>query len=213
MSAALEPAGSSGKLQAHVWARDEHDWYVEPVRATQALLSVERFVGEVYDPACGGGNIVTTLRTAGYLAFGTDIVERVTGPVIWFRGVHDFLSAERSLFAAPNIVMNPPFFRAKGAEAFIRKALTLARGKVAAFVDIRFLAGGERASGLYAELPPNRVWIITPRVSCPPGTYLAGGGKAGNGSSDWCWLVWDLTAPRADTRVGWIYHPPARGAE
>ena len=124
---------------AHVWERDEHDWYVEPTRATEALLSVERFTGRVLDPCCGQGNIVTTLRAAGYDAIGSDIVDRTNG-ASWFQGEldalkdysHDFLA----LTGAPNIVMNPPFYRAKGAEAFIRRALGIATGKVVAFVDI-----------------------------------------------------------------------------
>lgn len=40
---------------AHVWERD----------------------GQVLDPSCGGGNIVTTLRSAGVSAWGTDIKQRV----------------------------------------------------------------------------------------------------------------------------------------
>ena len=65
-------------------------------------------------------------------------------------------------------------------------------------------AAQARANGLFAEFPPFRIWIVTPRVSCPPGTYLAAGTKAGNGSSDWCWMVWDLTAPPSPTRVDWL---------
>jgi hypothetical protein len=182
--------------RSHLWERDELDWYVEPRRATEALLSVERFVGTVWDPCCGGGNIVRELVSAGYDAHGSDLVERISAPIPeWWRGTNDFRHQRgRSFFK--NIVFNPPFFRAKGAEEFIRKALSLAEGKVAAFVDIRFLAGAERAKGLFAEHPPHRIWVITPRVSCPPGTYLAAGNKAVNGSSDWCWLVWDLTSPK-----------------
>lgn len=194
--------------RTHLWERDELDWYVEPPRATEALLSVERFVGEtIHDPCCGGGNVVTAIRAAGYHATGSDIVERVTPAPIWFTGVFDFLSPDDEFGWVDNIVMNPPFFRAKGAEAFIRKALAVARGKVCAFVDIRFIAGAERAEGLFAEHPPHRIWIVTPRVSCPPGSYLAAGNKAGNGSSDWCWLVWDRTAPPATSAIGWLRRP------
>jgi SAM-dependent methyltransferase len=202
MSDALDTAEPIAK-QAHVWARDPHDWYVEPESATDALCTVERFVGGILDPACGGGNIVRALRRAGYdEAFGSDIKRRVADDQDWFLGVQDFCAAH--WVQEPNIVMNPPFFRARGAESFIRKALDVARGKVCAFVDIRFLAGDDRAAGLYAEHPPHRVWIITPRVSCPPGAYLEAGGKAGNGSSDWCWLVWDKTARPTGTQIGWL---------
>jgi hypothetical protein len=193
---------------AKVWERDPLDWYVEEPRASAALFDVERFVGAIWDPACGGGNICDEGDRRGYIVVGSDIVKRVDGKAWWSRsGTRDFLT-DTSAPLAPNIVTNPPFFGAKGAEAFIRKALQIARGKVAVFVDIRFIAGGERANGLFAENPPHRIWIVTPRVSCPPGEYLAAGNKAGNGSSDWCWLVWELTAPApAFPQLGWLRRP------
>ena len=200
MSAAVEK-------KAHVWERDQLDWYVEPPAATEALLTVERFAGRVFDPCCGQGNIVRTLIDCGVQAYGSDIRQRVWPQPSWFVAEADFLAGDAN-GPHPNIVMNPPFFRAKGAEAFIRHAIGQASAKVAAFVDVRFLAGADRANGLFAEHPPHRIWVITPRVSCPPGSFLADGGKAGNGSSDWCWLVWDLTAPApVRSEFGWLRRP------
>lgn len=189
---------------AKIWERDELDWYIEPIRATEALLTVERFCGGIHDPCAGGGNIVTTLRAAGYDASGSDVVDRAGFPD-WFCGVADFLTDEA--ISSTNYVFNPPFFRAKGAEAFIRKALALAGGKVCAFVDIRFIAGAQRANGLFKDHPPSRIHVITPRVSCPPGSHLAAGGKAQNGTSDWCWLVWSKTEETTHTTFGWLRSP------
>lgn len=189
---------------SHVWERDGLDWYVEPETSTSALLKVERFVGRIHDPSCGQGNIVRTLIANGYHASGSDLVDRAGSPG-WFKGKADFLGP--AAIYAENIVMNPPFYKAKGAEAFIRKALEVATGKVAAFVDIKFLAGGGRANGLYRELPPNRVWIITPRPSCPPGEVLKAGGKAEGGTADWIWMVWDKTAPHSGTVINWLRAP------
>ena len=186
--------------KAHLWQRDDLDWYAEPMRVTEALLRRETFIGPVWDPACGGGNILRALISAGYQAIGTDVVDR-GAPC--FAGVRDFLASDAEALA-PNLIFNPPFFRAVGAEAFIRRALLKAKGKVAAFVDIRFIAGSKRANGLFAETRPTRVYIITPRPSCPPGQYLADGGVAGNGTSDWCWLVWDRSSPPSDTRMLWM---------
>lgn len=203
---ALEPeptAPSSKPKAARIWERDPDDWYVEPERVTAALARQEAFIGATIDPCCGGGNTVRALLRSGVNAWGRDLVERAgMAGHDRFLGVHDFLSETDALPGRwANIVMNPPFFKAAGAEAFIRRALEVATAKVAAFVDIRFLCGDDRASGLYAEMPPSRVYLITPRVSCPPGNFLAAGGKAGNGSSDWCWLVWDKTCPRSGTSL------------
>lgn len=177
---------------SHIWQRDGLDWYVEELRASAALFRVERFVGAVWDPSCGQGNIIRSAREAGLSAIGSDIVAR-PGADGWVV-TRDFLKDESGPLA-PNLAFNPPFFRGVGAEAFIRHALSLASGKVCAFVDLKFLAGIKRAGGLYTEHRPHRCWIITPRVSCPPGEYLLAGNKAGGGTADWIWLVWDLTAP------------------
>ncbi|TDX61951.1 hypothetical protein EDE12_11252 [Methylosinus sp. sav-2] len=196
---------SARTRKSHVWKRDALDWYVEETRASAALFEVERFVGAIWDPACGGGNICDEAARRGYIVVGSDIARRVENKVWWSRtGTRDFLT-DASAPLAPNIVVNPPFFRGKGTEAFIRKALALARGKVAVFASIGFLAGDARASGLYTEHTPHRIWHVTPRVSCPPGEWLAEGNKAGGGTDDWVWLVWDLTAPCVSfAQTGWL---------
>lgn len=204
----VEPAddAQAKAKAAHVWKRDPHDWYVEPERATDALAKVEAFIGPTLDPCCGGGNIVRALMRASVNVWGSDVVHRkgMLGNDR-FRGVHDFLAEPDAIPGRwANIVMNPPFFRAAGAEAFIRRAHDVATAKVAAYADIRFLCGLDRAEGLYAEIPPSRIYLIVPRVSCPPGQYLEDGGKPENGASDWCWLVWDKTAPHCGTTTHWL---------
>ena len=189
--------------RAHVFARDELDWYVESESCTLALLRAEKFYGTIYDPACGQGNVVEACRSKGLFAFGSDVVRRAEGRDPWFTGVCDFLADDLAV-VCDSIIMNPPFFKAKGTEAFIRRALTIARHKVAVFTDVKFLAGGKRAVGLYAEHPPSRVWILSPRPSCPPGEWLKAGNKAGGGTADWCWMVWDLTAPASETQIRWL---------
>lgn len=189
--------------KAHIFQRDNLDWYVEPKFATEALLKVERFSGRIWDPACGQGNIISALLHAGYNAAGTDIVRRVPENTGWFCGEFDFLNDE--ILTDPDCyVFNPPFYRAKGAEAFIRRAVGSAQTKVAAFVDLKFLGSVGRANGLFNGHPPTRIWMITPRPSCPPGEFLKAGNKAGGGTADWVWLVWDLTAPYSGTSFGWL---------
>jgi hypothetical protein len=191
---------------ARVFDRDPLDWYVEPETATAQLLEVERFTGDIWDPACGGGNIVRACLDAGYGAFGSDVVCRFPELAPWWFRIADFIKDEPSR-TVQNIICNPPFFRAKGTEAFIRRALALVPGKVAIFTDIKFLAGQRRGEGLWNDHPPSRVIILCERPSCPPGEYLAAGNKAEGGTADWVWLVWDQTVPRGDTRLMWIKKP------
>jgi hypothetical protein len=180
--------------------RADLDWYQEPRFATEGLLRVETFEGPILDPACGSGNIVEACLAAGLAAYGSDIKQRTDAA--WFKGERDFLQAGPSP-RARDLITNPPFFRAKGTEAFIRKALVVACGKVAIFTDVKFLAGQGRARGLFKDHPPSRVWIITPRPSCPPGAHLVAGGVASGGTADWCWLVWDEKRA-GESVLGWI---------
>lgn len=187
--------------KAHVWPPADDAWYVEPERVTRQLLAVESFVGTIVDPCCGQGNIVKTLIANGYAAVGNDIIDR-TGGAGWFGGIRDYLGPDH--YRSENTVMNPPYFRAKGAEAFIRRALEDTQGKIAAFVDSRFLYSEDRANGLYVEHPPTMAWLVTPRPSCPPGEYIKAGGKVGGGQPDFAWLVWDKTSPSNGTQMGWL---------
>jgi hypothetical protein len=192
---------------SHVWNQNEFHWYVEGSECTRALLRAEKFAGVIYDPCCGQGNIIKACWASGVSAYGSDIEKRTTES--WFMGEHDFLGDspfDDQCLSDPgmSIIMNPPFYRAVGTEAFIRKALTVAKHKVACFVDMKFLSGSARAKGVYAEHPPSRVWLLSPRPSCPPGEYLLAGNKAGGGTTDYCWLVWDLLSPSSETKLGWL---------
>ncbi len=186
---------------AQIFERDDLDWYQEPARCTAQLLTVERFSGPVHDPCCGAGMIDGALLEAGYAATGSDVRNRIGAPRPWWDGTRDFLADTRRFHST---CMNPPYFSGKGTEAFIRHALKVTDAKVCVFVDRRFLTGKKRAAGLYAEHPPTRVWEITPRPSCPPGEWLAEGNIAGGGTQDFCWLVWELTAPAGGTALGWL---------
>lgn len=198
---------------SHLWVRGEGDWYVEPQWATDILLKHERFVGLTWDPACGGGNICKAMLAVGMSPIGTDIERRAPGLDPWWQGERDFLYDPWFPYAT-NVICNPPFFKAKGTEAFIRRALSEARGKVAIFTDVKFLASQRRAEGLFAEHCPHRVWHHARRPSCPPGEYLAAGAVAGGGTADWCWLVWDNTIPKAwSYQGGWLREVDESGVQ
>lgn len=187
--------------KTHAFERDPHDWYVEPLIATRALLKAETFPGTIWDPACGQGNILEVAKESGYTVVGSDIVKRIDRP--WHIGEMDFLAGGIEPFGG-SIISNPPYYKGAGTEGFVRRALSLAKYKVAIFTSLSFLAGGKRAKGLFTEHPPHRVWVITPRVSCPPGRWLLEGNKAGGGSDDWCWLVWSNSDPFTGTSLGWL---------
>lgn len=205
-------------LKAKIWPRVRDDWYTEPDDCVAALHRVDPIAGPTWDPACGSGSVVRTLQLLGIPAVGTDLVLRPGMPEQHYLGRHDFLGdvhpQHLGPIAARNIVTNPPFGRGRTAEAFIRRAVHMVHtGKVAVFLPVRFLGGDARAAGLWAELPPARVWWLTPRPSCPPGEYLLAGGKAEGGTADFCWVVWHgVTAP-GETRFAQLRRGLAAAAQ
>lgn len=199
------------------WPPVKDGWFVEPEAAALFLARAEPFPGGIWDPACGQGNIVETFnRFDPYdTSVGTDLVDRTNTmdhfrrrrASGWFEGTAEFLAWEGPP-RRPNLVSNPPYGRAQLAEAFIRKACSLPGvAKVAMFLNSKFMYGGGRAAALYQDLPPDRVYPISPRPSCPPGEFLLGGGKAEGGVENFMWMVWDVARPTGRTEV--IWRPPS----
>jgi hypothetical protein len=135
--------------------RQRDDFYPTPPRATKALLSVEKFEGDIWEPACGDGAISKILQEEGYTVLSTDLIDRGFG-----EGGVDFLLDYRT--RATNIITNPPF---KFAEEFVRHALSRSSGKVAILARLAWLEGKARKR-LYESTPiglamnPVRVILI-----------------------------------------------------
>lgn len=194
-----------------LYDRDAQDWYVEPAWCTDLLIRAEPFEGSVWDPACGGGNLIYEFHRRGYIVLATDIVERGC----WLqRDTYDFLAPMSPVDSVPgsytvgfpfnrlpdNIVCNPPY---RLTEAFIYRALTIARHKVAMLTNLRFLAS-QRRHRLFAETPVRRVHVFSTRPSMPPGTLLESGERAAQGGSqDYCWIVWEHGFAGAPT-LNWL---------
>lgn len=170
-------------------ARSQHDWYVEPRWAVDALFDAVEFDGSIWDPACGAGNIVDAYRArAGFLyGHGSDVVFRGCDGA----GVRDFLK-DPAWVTGADIVCNPPFGLA---EEFIARALELSRRKVAMLLRWSFAEGGTGKSTKQKlrawcldEAPLAHVLVFAPRVSMPPGGL---GIEAKGGAVAFGWFVWD----------------------
>lgn len=169
--------------------REKDDYYPTPPAGTRALLSVERFEGPIWEPACGAGDISRELEAAGYEVVSSDLLDRGYGePRV------DFLMEWQS--RAPNIVTNPPF---KMAEDFVRKALSLSTGKVAILARVAWLEGKARRV-LFEETPLARVWIFAGRLSMERGK-LAEGGRGG--MIAFAWFVWEH-GHEGPPMLGWV---------
>lgn len=169
--------------------RERDDFYPTPPEATQALLSVEKFDGPIWEPACGDGAICRVLKDAGYDVVASDLIDRGYGET----GI-DFLMEWKP--RAPNIITNPPF---KHVSPFMRQALTLAPGKVAFLLRLACLEGAERGQ-IYARSPLARVWVFSKRL-----TMKRGGTEGGDtgGMLAFAWFVWDKSYVGKPT-LGWL---------
>ena len=158
------------------YQRDVNDWYVEPVWCVQTLMYRVQFTGAIHDPCCGSGTI--PMVTGGT---GGDLIDRGFG-----YPVADFMLYDLEY---DNIVMNPPYGRA---QEFIEHALEQTRYKVAALVQTKFLAS-QRRYELFTRPTTSRIIMFSKRPSMPPGEMLMKHGEAirGNGSIDYCWVIWD----------------------
>lgn len=179
---------TKGNARSSGYERNTNDYYVEPPRAVEALLNVERFSGGIHDPACGGGNIPRVVRSKGYQATGADIVDRGFGEV------RDFLTDDRRY---ENIVTNPPF---NLAVMFALHALDHTSGKVAILQRLSWLEGTNRHRLLFATGKLHRIWAFSGRISMPPGGTDI---PAKNGSVAFAWFVFGQQAVPSPT-LGWL---------
>ena len=167
--------------------RAKDDFYATPHETTEALLSVETFLGEIWEPCCGQGHIATVLEKHGYQVEATDLVDRGFG-----KSRIDFLMETKQ---RKNIVTNPPY----GALALpmARQAVRLAKGKVALLLKLQFLEGIERKS-FFKQDRPARVWVFSKRQS-----LMKNGEQYDGGMMALAWFVWEPVTP-ADTVIKWL---------
>lgn len=185
-------APEKGNGRSSGYARASNDYYCEPRRAIDALLDAEPFVGKVWDPACGGGNIPDACNARGIKAVGSDIVDRAPG-----FGNYDFLGRIGVFRMPDNIIANPPF---NLAVEFTLRALRLASRKVAILQRTTWVEGERRYQSLFLPHPPARIWQFRSRISMPPG---GSGAVARGGSVAFAWYVWsrDHVGPPV---FGWL---------
>jgi hypothetical protein len=157
------------------YVRDDNDWYVEPDWCVEALKVRVPFFGQIHDPCCGMGTIPRVMGGTGadLMDRGYDYPQR------------DFL---KDFAAYDNIVTNPPYGIA---QQIIEHALNVAKMRVAALVQVKFLAS-QRRHGLFTRDDTEKVLMFSKRPSMPPGEMLREHGESvrGGGSIDFCWVIW-----------------------
>ena len=194
--------------KSHIFEKERRGHYVEPAWVSERLFEVEKFSKVVWDPSCGWGTITSAGTRAGYDVWGTDIVNRGRHRLGGRFRKLDFLK----LVAMPalkieafSIVANPPFDYVR---EFCEHALDLGAEKVAMICLVRRL----NAARWLEKLPLERVWLLTPRPSMPPGSWIAAGNKPGGGTQDFCWLVARAGYTGAP-ELKWLHRDGGEGAQ
>jgi hypothetical protein len=164
------------------------DYFPTPEWATYALISNEKFEGDIWEPACGDGAMSKVLEATGCPVTSTDLFDRGFGE----SGI-DFLGSDRE---TDNVVTNPPY---NSAEAFVRTGLKLARRKVALLLRLAFVEGANRQRTIFTSAPPTRVWVFSERITF----YPAGAVRKGSGTTAYAWFVWDKT-DLGRTEMKWL---------
>lgn len=158
-------------------ARKASDLYPTPPEVTVALMRFLKLPRstQIWEPACGQGDMVEALRACGMLAYGTDI-----------RDGQDFLDSwqpRNTIAACSWIITNPPFSLA---DEFIRHAAEIGK-PFAMLLKAQYWHAAKRAQ-LFREIPPSYVLPLTWR---PDFLFKERNGKKGASPlMDVMWCVW-----------------------
>lgn len=167
---------------------DGPDFYPTPEWATVALVENERFDGDIWECACGDGEMSEVLKRTGAEVYSSDLYDRGYGE----SGI-DFLDSNRR---ASNIVTNPPFH---SAEEFVHACMNQASHKFALLLRLAFLESAARQERVFAKYPPTRVWVFSERITF----YPRGAKRAGSGTTAYAWFVWDKKS-LGQTQLQWL---------
>ncbi len=179
--------------------RADHDFYRTSPQAVLPLFQVEKFLGTVWECACGDGAISELLWQQSEVTnvLSTDLVYR--GYKRGSGGV-DFLMHPWPIGVVDHVVTNPPY---KLAVDFALRTLREDRlpqgGKLALFCRTLWLEGSIRHKRLFQPFPPSRVWVHRKRVPMARGPDR----PMQTGLISFSWYVWEkgVTGP---TQLGWL---------
>ena len=167
-----------GSSQFAKGERETNDYYATDPIAINYLLKYEDFDHNIWECACGSGNLSKRLEKYGYNVKSTDLIYRGYGekePV-------DFLKQYEKFDG--DIITNPPY---KYALDFVFKALSLTKRKVAFLLQLQFLESQKRYIELFSRCPPSKVYIFAKRIKC----YKNEEKTKYTGGICYCWFIWD----------------------
>lgn len=172
--------------------REKNDFYATDPKALIKLLEHESFNKNIWEPACGEGNLSEVLKERGHDVFSTDLIDRG-----YQDEIIDFLKSDIKFNG--DIITNPPF---KYTNEFVLKSLESVPdgSKVAMFFKMNYLSGLKRYKEIYSKTPPMRVYVFTRRIACSKNNKPEG---FKGGALDYIWSVWEK-GKYTPTELKWI---------
>lgn len=172
--------------------REENDYYATDPKAIEYLLKYEYFNKNIWECACGEGNLSKVLKEKGFNVYSTDLIDRG-----YQDKTLDFL--ESNVKWHGDIITNPPF---KYATEFILKSLDSVEigHKVAMLLKINYLSGKKRFEEIYSKYPPLKVYVFNGRIACSKNNDPKG---FKNTAMDYVWMIWEK-GQFAPTQLKWI---------
>lgn len=177
---------------SHTAIREENDYYATQPKAMYKLLEYEEFNKNIWECACGEGNLSEVLKEHDYNVYSTDLIDRG-----YQDEIIDFLESDNKWFG--DIITNPPF---KYTNEFILKSLESVNvgNKVALFLKLNYLSGKKRYKEIYSKYPPQRVYVFSGRIACSKNNTPEG---FKGGAMDYAWFIWEK-GTYAPTELKWI---------
>lgn len=173
--------------------RAYRDLYCTHPSAVEALLKVETFSRDIWEPAAGLLHISKTLEAHGHRVRSSDIEARCEGVE-----EKDFLFMDCERWQG-DIITNPPY---STAGEFVLKALQSVENgaKVAMLLRLLFLEGQQRRREIFENTPPHTVYVFSRRTVCARNGVFSARLAA---AQCFAWFVW-VKGYKGDTVIKWI---------
>lgn len=174
--------GALTQIGANTFSKEErqnNDFYATDPNAVKKLLEVETFNKNIWENACGEGNISKVLKENNYNVYSTDLIDRG-----YQDELVDFLNCDKKFNG--DIITNPPY---KHVTDFIIKSLDSIPfdNKVAMLLKLTHLEGKERYKRIYSIMPPKTIYVFSGRTHCAKNNEFD---KYKSSAIAYAWFVW-----------------------
>jgi hypothetical protein len=187
MAQRVEPKDSADDFPTQPWATRA---LIEHILGDRHALTTKSCL----EPACGAGHMAKVLKEYFKTVASSDAHSYGYGEV------RDFLRYPFGTRSFDWVITNPPF---RMSEAFVLRALDVARDGVAIFARSVFIESVKRYHNLFKHTPPSKFAQFSERVPLVKGRLE----KDASTATSYAWLVWEKGANDLP-RLMWI--PPCR---